>query len=81
MVAAPVVAAPVPVAEDEEDSVELKIFVVDGQKYMRPWSNSAKDWATADLWYTNKKGEKAAYWGELMEDGSVNADAEEPEFE
>ena len=86
---APVVAAPVPVpvpvaapeAEDEEDSVELKIFVVDGQKYMRPWSSAAKDWATADLWYTNKKGEKAAYWGELMDDGSVNADAEEPEIE
>lgn len=81
VVAAPVVAAPAPEAEDEEDSVELKIFVVDGQKYMRPWSSAAKDWATADLWYTNKKGEKAAYWGELMDDGSVNADAEEPEFE
>ena len=91
----PVVAAPAPApvamaapepeaeaeAEDEEDSVELKIFVVDGQKYMRPWSSAAKDWATNDLWYTNKKGEKAAYWGELMDDGSVNADAEEPEFE
>ena len=87
LVAAPVpapVAAPKPVAAEEaeeEDSVELKIFVVDGQKYMRPWSTAAKDWATNDLWYTNKKGEKAAYWGELMEDGSVNADAEEPEFE
>jgi hypothetical protein len=88
LVAAPVAAPkPAPVAEEaaeeaeEEDSVELKIFVVDGQKYMRPWSNSAKEWATNDLWYTNKKGEKAAYWGELMEDGSVNADAEEPQFE
>lgn len=78
------VAAPEPEAEAEEaeeDSVELKVFKVDGQNYMRPWSTAAKDWATGDLWYTNKKGEKAAYWGELMEDGSVNADAEEPEFE
>jgi hypothetical protein len=84
-VAAPVAAPkPAPVAEEaaeeaeEEDSVELKVFIVDGQKYMRPWSSAAKDWATGDLWYTNKKGERAAYWGELMEDGSVNADAEEP---
>ena len=58
--------------------MELKIFKVDGQSYMRPWSTAAKDWATGDLWYTNKKGERAGYWGELMEDGSVNADAEEP---
>jgi len=86
LVAAPVaapkpVAAPVAEEAEEEDSVELKIFVVDGQKSMRPWSTAAKEWATNDLWYTNKKGEKAAYWGELMEDGSVNADAEEPEIE
>lgn len=74
------VATPVPVPEEDEDAIELKIFLVDGQKYMRPWSSSANTWATNDLWYTNKKGEKAAYWGELMEDGSVNADAEEPKF-
>jgi hypothetical protein len=81
------VAAPKPVAvaeeaaeEDDEDAVDQKIFVVDGQKYIRLWSCAAKDWATGDLWYTNKKGERGAYWGQLMEDGSVNADAEEPEL-
>jgi hypothetical protein len=69
-------------AEDseEEADVELKPFSMDGQNYIRLWSNSANDWATNDLWYTNKKGEKSAYWGELMEDGSVNSDAEEPTF-
>ena len=68
-------------AEEDEDGIELRIIKIDGQNYMRPWSTSANDWATTDLWYTNKKGEKAAYWGELMEDGSVNADAEEPTFD
>jgi hypothetical protein len=74
------VAAAVPVAE-EEGSIELKIFILDGQKYMRLWSSAANDWHTTDLWYTTKKGERGAYWGELMEDGSVNADAEEPELD
>jgi len=90
-VAAVPVAAPVaaPVAEvkaaeaeeaeaEDEDSIELKIFTLDGQKYMRPWSTSASDWATGDLWYTTKKGEKSHYLGELMEDGTINGDAEEP---
>jgi hypothetical protein len=76
-VAAP---APAPVAE-EEGTIELKIFILDGQKYMRLWSSAANDWHTTDLWYTTKKGERGAYWGELMEDGSVNADAEEPELD
>ena len=67
-------------AEAEDDSIELKIFALDGQKYMRPWSVSANDWATGDLWYTNKKGEKSNYLGELMEDGTINGDAEEPEI-
>jgi hypothetical protein len=63
---------------EDDDSIELKIFTLDGQKYMRPWSSSASDWATGDLWYTNKKGEKSHYLGELMEDGTINGDAEEP---
>ena len=66
--------------EAEEDGIELKIFALDGQKYMRPWGVSANDWATGDLWYTNKKGEKSHYLGELMEDGTINGDAEEPLF-
>jgi len=82
-VPAPVAAVPAPVAEEAEeaednDSIELKIFTLDGQKYMRPWSTSASDWATGDLWYTTKKGEKSHYLGELMEDGTINGDAEEP---
>ena len=70
-------------AEDseEEADIELKSFSMDGQNYIRPWNNTSNSWATGDLWYTNKKGEKTAYWGELMEDGSVNADAEEPPLE
>ena len=66
--------------DEEEDGIELKIFTLDGQKYMRPWSSGAKDWATGDLWYTNKKGEKSHYLGELMDDGSINCDADEPEL-
>ena len=69
-----------PVAEEDDGDIELKIIVLDGQKYMRPWSNTDNDWATGDLWYTNKKGEKSHYLGELMDDGSINADAEEPEL-
>jgi hypothetical protein len=75
-------AVPEPVTVDEEESdIELKPFAMDGQNYMRLWDNASNSWATGDLWYTNKKGEKTAYWGELMEDGSVNADAEEPPLE
>jgi hypothetical protein len=88
MAAAEAAAAPKPVAvpvavpaAEEEGSIELKIFILDGQKYMRLWSSAANDWHTTDLWYTTKKGERGAYWGELMEDGSVNADAEEPELD
>jgi len=63
---------------EDDDSIELKIFTLDGQKYMRLWSTSASDWATGDLWYTTKKGERSHYLGELMEDGTINGDAEEP---
>ena len=84
-VPAPVVAAPVEEAAESQDAsddeIEMKHFILDGQKYIRPWSSSAAAWATNDLWYTNKRGERAAYWGELMEDGSVNADAEEPSLD
>jgi len=70
------VAATATESVDEED--EMKIFTLDSKNYLRIWSNSANDWATNDLWYTTSDGERSAYWGELMEDGSVNADAEEP---
>jgi hypothetical protein len=35
------------------------------------------EWLSGDLWLS-KKGARGSYAGELMEDGSINADAEEP---
>jgi hypothetical protein len=84
-----VVPAPVPVVavsmaalateEDEEAEVELLPFKLDGQTYIRP--KSGDDWASGDLWYANADGSKGSYFGELMEDGSINTDAEEPSFD
>ena len=54
-------------------------FTLDGQTYMRP--KSGEEWASGDLWYTDASGAKGNYLGELMEDGSINTDAEEPSFE
>ena len=64
--------------EETSGEVELRKFQLDGHTYMRPWSGD--DWASTDLWYTDAAGAKANYFGELMDDGSVNTDAEEPEF-
>ena len=83
-VAAPVpapVAAPVPVEEAEEEGVEQRTFTLDGQKYIRLWDSGANDWATGDLWALKANGERDYYCGELMEDGSINTDAEEPELD
>lgn len=83
-VAAPVpapVAAPVPVEETEEEGVEQRTFTLDGQKYIRLWDSGANDWATGDLWAVKANGERDYYCGELMEDGSINTDAEEPELD
>lgn len=83
-VAAPVpapVAAPVPVEEAEEEGVEQRTFTLDGQKYIRLWDSGANDWATGDLWAVKANGERDYYCGELMEDGSINTDAEEPELD
>ena len=71
-------AAAVPVEEAEEEGVEQRTFTLDGQKYIRLWDSAANDWATGDLWVVKANGERDYYWGELMEDGSVNTDAEEP---
>ena len=78
--AAPVVVA-APDAEEAapEAEVELLPFKLDGQTYIRP--SAAGNWASGDLWYTNADGSKGAYFGELMEDGSINTDAEEPSFD
>jgi hypothetical protein len=73
--------------DEEEVSVELLPFVLDGTKYMRPGTKSADSsepvWASADLWYFKKTAvdNKGDYVGKLDEDGSIDADAEEPEFE
>ena len=77
------VAAPAPVAEEaeEEEGVEERIFTLDGQKYIRLWDSGAEDWATGDLWAVKANGERDYYCGELMEDGSINTDAEEPELD
>jgi hypothetical protein len=54
---------------------------------MRPGTKSADSsepvWASADLWYFKKTAvdNKGDYVGKLDEDGSIDADAEEPEFE
>lgn len=72
---------PVPVEEAEEEGVEQRTFTLDGQKYIRLWDSGANDWATGDLWAVKANGERDYYCGELMEDGSINTDAEEPAFE
>ena len=79
-VAAPV-PAPVVVEEAEEEGVEQRTFTLDGQKYIRLWDSGANDWATGDLWAVKANGERDYYCGELMEDGSINTDAEEPELD
>jgi hypothetical protein len=70
---------PAPASEEAEEGVELLPFVLDGQTYLRP--KSGDEWASGDLWYTNADGSKGGYLGELMDDGSINTDAEEPSFE
>jgi hypothetical protein len=83
------VAAPVAEAEEEEEAeeegVEQRIFTLDGQKYIRLWDSGAEDWATGDLWAVKANGsgspQRDYYCGELMEDGSINTDAEEPELD
>lgn len=73
--------APVAVEEAEEEGVEQRSFTLDGQKYIRLWDSGANDWATGDLWAVKANGERDYYCGELMEDGSINTDAEEPELD
>ena len=66
-------------AEEAEEGVELLPFVLDGQTYLRP--KSGDEWASTDLWYTTADGSKGGYLGELMDDGSINTDAQEPEIQ
>jgi hypothetical protein len=72
------VVAQAPEAEEAEEVVLLP-FKLDGQTYIRP--SSGGNWASGDLWYTEADGSKGSYFGELMDDGSINTDAEEPSFD
>jgi len=78
--------APVPAANpfDEDDAeVELLPFKIGGRTYLRPGSKyEGVDaiWATGDLWESNK-GLRGDWAGALQEDGSIDMDAEEPDFE
>jgi hypothetical protein len=75
LVPAPVIVA----AEPEADPEELP-FKHNGLTYIRIGTQKADGnhiWASTDLWHS-KKGKRAGYAGELMEDGSINEDAEEP---
>jgi len=80
-VAAPVVAAPVAAPEPEaEQEAEALPFKLGGATYIRmgiskPDGNH--EWLSGDLWFS-KKGVRGPYAGELMEDGKINEDAEEP---
>lgn len=89
-VAAPVPApapAPEPVAapepEEEEAALEPRTFTTGGQKYIRFWNTDAESWASGHLWMPKKKGttERGSYVGELMADGSIGTDGDEPEVE
>ena len=77
--AAPAPVVPAPVKVEEEDIAEFRVFKMDGQDYLRIFNKEDNDWASVDLWYT-KDGKRGRYFGELMEDGSVNTDEEEPEL-
>jgi hypothetical protein len=66
-------------AEAEAEPEELP-FKHKGVTYIRIGIQKADGnhtWASTDLWHS-KKGKRAGYAGELMEDGSINEDAEEP---
>ena len=76
-VAAPVAEVAAPAAEQEAEALPFKLG---GATYIRmgiskPDGNH--EWLSGDLWLS-KKGARGSYAGELMEDGSINADAEEP---
>ena len=75
-----VVAAPEP--EEEAAALELLPFKLDGVSYFRLGAKTTDGeiaWE-GDLWY-NKKGVRGSYVGSLLEDGSIDTDAEEPTLE
>ena len=77
--AAPVV-APEPVVTPVDTEPEELPFKHNGMTYIRigvAKADGNHEWSSTDLWHS-KKGKRAGYAGELMEDGSINEDAEEP---
>lgn len=87
-VAAPTKSKPVaePVAEEkaeEEGEAELLPFKLDGNKYLRlgtQGDDGTISWLMGDLW-VNNKGAKGEYRGCLLEDGTIDNDAVEPELD
>ena len=74
------VIAPQPVVTPVEADPEELPFKHNGMTYIRIGIQKADgnhEWSSTDLWHS-KKGKRAGYAGELMEDGSINEDAEEP---
>jgi colicin import membrane protein len=68
--------------EDEEEDVELLPFKLGGRTYLRPGfsrPDGQSVWATGDLW-ESKKGLRGDWAGALQQDGSIDMDAEEPDF-
>lgn len=86
-VAAPVVTiiAPAIAAESEsegedEEEAQMMVFKLDGTKYFRMGTNDGTgkiNWVSGDLWSWTK-GVQGSYFGLLMDDGSIDTDAEEP---
>ena len=80
---AEIVVPVVTTAVNEVDDPELLPFKHAGVNYLRVGfkrDDGNHLWSTSDLWMSNK-GAQGAYCGALLEDGSINADAEEPDMQ
>ena len=68
-----------PAADGEDEEMPFKLGAQTYVRYGHKGADGETVWASGDLWLS-KKGAKGAYAGELQEDGSINADADEPEL-
>jgi hypothetical protein len=76
---APVVQPVEEVQPAKPEGLELP-YKIGSSSYLRigvPNENGEPNWLSNDLWQ-NKRGVRGTYVGELMDDGSINTDAEEP---
>jgi len=75
----PVVAAPAPQAEEDDGQEVLpcKVGPTTYLRYGQRRSDGSILWASGDLW-KNNGGVKGRYVGELQDDCTINADADEP---